>query len=63
MSELTCQYPIPAKAAIAEIGTMTLFSSVFIPLRLGEKIWQLMFDGDKLGGGCTNVDKLLEASK
>ncbi len=54
---------IPAKAAIAEIGTMTLFSAVFIPLRLGEKLWQLMSDGDKLGGGCANVDELLEASK
>jgi len=54
---------IPAKAAMTEIGTMTLFSSVFIPLRLGEKIWQLMSDGDKLGGGCANVDELLEASK
>jgi hypothetical protein len=54
---------IPAKAAAAEIGAMTLFSGVFVPLRLSEKIWQIMSDGDKPGIGCTNVEKLSEPSK
>ena len=52
---------IPARAA-AEIGAMTLFSGVFVPLRLSEKIWQIMSDGDVPGVGCANVEKLSETS-
>ncbi len=51
---------IPAKAAIAEIGGATLFSSVYIPLRLGEKLWGLVTDGDNAGGGCEDVQDLTE---
>ena len=53
---------IPARAAAAEIGAMTLFSGVFVPLRLSEKIWQIMSDGDVPGVGCANVEKLSETS-
>ena len=52
---------IPATAAAAEIGTMTLFSSVYIPMRLGEKLWQIVSDGDQHGGGCTNIDSVSRA--
>ena len=54
---------MPAKAAAAEIGTMTLFSGAIIPIRLGEKIWQLVSDDDKHGGGCTNIEQLRKGSK
>ncbi len=51
---------IPAKAAIQEIGTMTLLPGVLIPLRATEKLWSLLSDGDKVGGGCDSIDALRE---
>ncbi len=52
---------IPAKAAIQEIGTMALLPGVLIPLRATEKLWSLLSDGDKAGGGCENIDALRES--
>jgi len=46
---------IPAKAALQEIGAMALLPGVLVPLRMGEKLWALLDDGDKVGGGCVKV--------
>ena len=46
---------IPKKAALQEIGTLALFSGVFVPIRVSEKLWSLLSDDDKVGGGCEKI--------
>ena len=55
---------VPVKAALVEVGALTLFSSgVYIPVRAAEKLWSLLRDNDKIGGGCENIYKLRDAKK
>jgi hypothetical protein len=55
---------IPAKAAIAEVGGMALMPMVYIPVGLLGKLWSIVDDGDKLGGGCATLEALTaEAEK
>lgn len=53
---------IPAKAAVAEMGSMAL-PSVFISVKAIEKLWGLLDDGDKVGEGCAGLEKLDEAAE
>jgi uncharacterized protein involved in outer membrane biogenesis len=54
---------IPARAALQEIGSMALLPAVFIPVRALQKLWSLLDDGDTVGGGCANIDELIEAAQ
>lgn len=57
---------IPVAAALKEIGQVggvVLFSSVFVPLKLGEKLWSLLRDGDKAGGGCEKIEAQLNEAQ
>ena len=53
-------HAIPDKAVIQEIGTMALLPGVLIPVHATEKLWSLLSDGDKVGGGCDSIDALSE---
>ena len=53
---------IPAKAAVAEIGTMAL-PSVFVSVKVIESLWSLLDDGDKVGDGCAGLVELDEAAE
>lgn len=53
---------MPVNVAMKEIGTKTLLAGIYIPLRAVEKLFSLMNDNDKYGGGCENIIDVSENS-
>lgn len=54
---------MPTAAAVKEIGGLALLPGVFIPVRLLEKLWSIVDDGDTVGAGCASLRELNEAAE
>lgn len=54
---------IPVKAAIQEIGALTLSAPIYLSARFLEKIWGAIRSGSDVGKGCTEVDKMTDRAE
>ncbi len=55
---------LPVKAALKQVGTVTMLSTgIILPVYAAEKLWSFLDGKDKQSGGCDTVNKLLEAEK
>jgi uncharacterized protein involved in outer membrane biogenesis len=54
---------MPAKAAIQEVGGLALLPAVVIPVKLVEKLWSVVKDGDAVGDGCARIEAVTDAAQ
>ena len=54
---------IPARAAIQEIGTLVLLPGVAVSVKVFEKLWGLLDDGERQQDGCKKLEEASQAAE